>query len=220
MDHSKKREQEKEVRRDKRKEEILSSAERLFENKSIKSTKMTDIAKECELSKGSLYFYFKSKDEIVWHLLKEHSYREYKAGIEYINNIQGNGYEKLKQYFHLFSNQLLESYTTSSPSYQYREYIMGLIVSNDLTEEMINEYKVLVDRNLSTVSNLIKEGINDGSISTQFDWKLLGRAIGNSFGTYFRYIIGLKAAFGEDVILNNKEEFKVFTEMVLSSLKA
>ncbi len=91
--YTRKREKEKQERRGKRQEEILVSAEKLFREKGIKTTKMTDIARDCELGKSSLYFYFKSKDEIVWHLLKKYSLEEYEAGHGYLRSIEGTAYE-------------------------------------------------------------------------------------------------------------------------------
>lgn len=46
-------------------ENIVHTAEILFENKGIEKTTMDDIAKDAQYSKATLYVYFKNKDEIV-----------------------------------------------------------------------------------------------------------------------------------------------------------
>lgn len=198
----------------------MVSAEKLFREKGIKTTKMTDIARDCELGKSSLYFYFKSKDEIVWHLLKKYSLEEYEAGHGYLRSIEGTAYEKLSSYFELFTDRLLDEYTTTSPSFQYREYMMDKVAGNGLTEEMESEFQELVNRNLAMITKLIHEGVADGSMKVELDQELLGNAIGNSFGTYFRYLIGLKATYdGSDFMNQKKEELKVYIQMVLAFLK-
>jgi AcrR family transcriptional regulator len=54
---------------------ILSAAEHVFATRGYFHTRMDDIAEAAELAKGTLYYYFKSKDEIYVHLLE----REVKA---------------------------------------------------------------------------------------------------------------------------------------------
>lgn len=49
---------------------ILEAAERVFVERGFHHTRMDDIAEAAELAKGTLYYYFKSKDEIFLHLLE------------------------------------------------------------------------------------------------------------------------------------------------------
>jgi AcrR family transcriptional regulator len=49
---------------------ILVAAESIFIEKGYHNARMDDIAEAAELAKGTLYYYFKSKDEIYLHLLK------------------------------------------------------------------------------------------------------------------------------------------------------
>ncbi|MDR2600809.1 MAG: TetR/AcrR family transcriptional regulator, partial [Oscillospiraceae bacterium] len=51
---------------------ILSTAKRLFLEKGIAQTTMDDISKEADYSKSTVYTYFKSKDEILNHIVLEH----------------------------------------------------------------------------------------------------------------------------------------------------
>jgi AcrR family transcriptional regulator len=52
-----------------RREAILEAAWRFFLLQGIAGTSMMDIARSCRLAKGTLYLYFKSKDEIAFTLL-------------------------------------------------------------------------------------------------------------------------------------------------------
>lgn len=219
MNIKEKRELEKQQRRQKRMDEILESAEALFEEKGIKDAKMTDIAKHCELSKGSLYFYFKSKDEIIWELMRKHSVREFEAGASYINDLDGTAYEKLKTYFGLFSKELIHSYTASNLSYQYREYMISVVSQNKLTEEMRDQFEELYKKNLSLIPGLIQAGIADGSIKADINAELIGGGIANAFGSYFRYLVGLKASFEEAFLEKRLEELSAYNAFILGALK-
>jgi AcrR family transcriptional regulator len=62
-----------------RREQILDAATELFARKGFDQTRMDDIVKETELSKGALYWYFKSKDDIIFAILDrifQHEFRE------------------------------------------------------------------------------------------------------------------------------------------------
>lgn len=48
-----------------RKHQILEAATRVFSDSGFNKARMDDIAEESGLSKGALYWYFKSKDEII-----------------------------------------------------------------------------------------------------------------------------------------------------------
>jgi AcrR family transcriptional regulator len=52
-----------------RKSALLKAARKLFFDKGFKNVTVESIAKKAELSKGSVYLYFKSKEEIYTHIL-------------------------------------------------------------------------------------------------------------------------------------------------------
>ena len=56
----------KEREKQRRREEILNAAEKVFFSRGIENSTMDDVAAEAELSKGTLYLYFKSKEDIHW----------------------------------------------------------------------------------------------------------------------------------------------------------
>jgi AcrR family transcriptional regulator len=54
----------KERERGRRRQQIMIAAKRVFSEKSFNKATMEDIAKEAELSPGTIYLYFKNKDEL------------------------------------------------------------------------------------------------------------------------------------------------------------
>ncbi|MBN2275968.1 MAG: TetR/AcrR family transcriptional regulator [Bacteroidales bacterium] len=72
----------KEREKEQRRNDILDAAERVFFKKGLEQATMDDIANKAELSKGTLYLYFKSKEElyfaigirahqILWHMFEK-----------------------------------------------------------------------------------------------------------------------------------------------------
>ncbi len=61
----------KELDRALKKEEILGAALKLFLSKGIKETKLEEIAESVYLTKPTIYYYFKSKDDIIEALVSK-----------------------------------------------------------------------------------------------------------------------------------------------------
>ncbi len=55
--------------REKRQDLILSAAERIFHNKGLDLATMEDVADEAQLGKGTLYLYFRNKEELLMGLV-------------------------------------------------------------------------------------------------------------------------------------------------------
>jgi len=64
---------------DERKNQIINAAEGVFTKKGFSEARMDDIAEETGLSKGTLYLYFKSKDDIIIAILDRMFQREFRA---------------------------------------------------------------------------------------------------------------------------------------------
>lgn len=91
------------------KEEILTEAIKLFKIRGYYNTSMADIAQACGLIKGSIYHYFKSKDEIGLESLKYiHEYfQEHIYSIAYENNL--SDIEKIKLFVKRIDDYFLNS---------------------------------------------------------------------------------------------------------------
>lgn len=86
------KEREKELRR----EEILKTGEKLFIEKGFANTTMDEIARECELAKGTLYLYFKSKEELLSTIMYKALTEQYDLMYSYQEGIT-NPIERLKR---------------------------------------------------------------------------------------------------------------------------
>ena len=78
-----------------RKEEIISSCEKLYENTSFKDITIKSIGEETTFSRTSIYNYFQTKEEIFLALLK----REYERWIDDLNEIYKQNMDLTKEVF-------------------------------------------------------------------------------------------------------------------------
>ena len=63
---------------DERKTQILNAAEGVFTKRGFNEARMDDIAEKTGLSKGTLYLYFKSKDDLIIAILERIFQREFR----------------------------------------------------------------------------------------------------------------------------------------------
>jgi AcrR family transcriptional regulator len=148
----------KERERERRRQQIIVAAKRVFSEKGFNRATMEDIAHEAELSPGTLYLYFKNKDELyaslslrILHYLLirlEHLNSDKHADIETrISGLKEAMYDVyefdpmiLINMFHLQSSETLKN----------------------LTPELLSEIKSLSKRSLSEMAKLFEEGIQTG----------------------------------------------------------
>lgn len=148
----------KERERERRRQQIIVAAKRVFSEKGFNKATMEDIASEAELSPGTLYLYFKNKDElyaslslrILRYLLIriEHLNSDTEASIEdRISELKEAMYDVyefdplvLINMFHLQSSETLKN----------------------LTPELLSEIKDLSKRSLKEMAKLFEEGIQKG----------------------------------------------------------
>ena len=156
MGISERKEREREMRRS----AIVDAAEKVFFEKGIESATMDEIAEEAELSKGTLYLYFKSKTELYMAVCEKGMYillDQFRDAYE----IPATGREKLRQLGMTYFN-----YAITHPDYFKASSYFELtdmdheakdseiaISCHDLGESL---FKYTLDA--------IRDGMNDGSI--------------------------------------------------------
>lgn len=78
-----------------RRQEIISTARELFETKDYESTTMQNVMDKLGIAKGTIYHYFKSKDELLEAVIAD-SVTEYIAGMQTIlDTTEGSALDKM-----------------------------------------------------------------------------------------------------------------------------
>lgn len=157
----------KEREREQRIEEILDAAERVIAKKGYRSVTMDDIAAEAELSKGTLYLYFKSKEGIFMGLdwrastILSDRFRE-AADSEKLgtNKIQAIG----RAYF-----KFIGDYPVYYQLMTYAEHLPEEISKALENEPLYERCSAQEGVTLNIIANAIIDGHKDGSISHSVD---------------------------------------------------
>jgi len=150
----------KERERENRRQQIMIAARRVFAEKDYDKATMEDIAKEAELSPGTLYLYFKSKDELyaslclrvlryinikVGHVVSEAhaTYEEKQAALmQAMHDVYEYDPLILNNMFHLQSSETLKTLST----------------------ELLDEINDLSRKALRGMAGMFQEGIASGRV--------------------------------------------------------
>lgn len=135
---------------------ILDSAERLMFVMPDKDITINLIAKEAEIGKGSIYYYFRSKDEIINAVIE----RCYKKAIhEYFRAVNNylTAVEKIKC---LFQSMIKK---------EFHDNQQNFIITLHLNEDILlhNKMKqVAIDEVSPILTEILKQGVAEGSMQT------------------------------------------------------
>ncbi len=148
----------KEREKERRRQQIIVAAKRVFSEKGFNKATMEDIATEAELSPGTLYLYFKNKEELyaslslrilqylyirVTHVHKENKLSpkdKVKALIDAMYDVYDFDPLIIINMFHLQSSETLKN----------------------LSPELLAEIKNLSQKSIGAIAQIFKEGIESG----------------------------------------------------------
>ncbi|MFH1980695.1 MAG: TetR/AcrR family transcriptional regulator [Pseudomonadota bacterium] len=147
----------KEREKERRRQQIIVAAKRVFSEKGFNKATMEDIAHEAELSPGTLYLYFKNKEELYaslslrilqyLHIRVEHVNKEYlnpeqklDALIEAMYDVYAFDPLILINMFHLQSSETLKN----------------------LSEKLMGEIEELSRKSIGAIANIFEAGIREG----------------------------------------------------------
>ncbi len=154
------KEREKEARR----EEIIAAAERIFFDKGLAQSTMDEIAEAAELSKGTLYLYYKSKEDLylavamkgneILHDMFEKVVNSSEPTIKLIANLGEAYYE----YFKNYRNYFRMYYFFENPQ-----------VQSQVSPEMMDTCKRLDRKVWDLVVGVLQKGIDEGLLHKDLD---------------------------------------------------
>jgi AcrR family transcriptional regulator len=148
-----------------RRDEILRTLGEFLRERHLSSLKMQDIADRLGMTKGNLYYYFKSKRDIIFHCHMKAMQRSL-AALEEVRATQASPGKKL--------HTLLVRHVRSITDDTYSAVLLTDLEM--LSQAQRRRYILLRDTFEHGVRSLIEDGIREGEFVSQ-DVRLVGFAI-------------------------------------------
>jgi len=144
--------------KDQREEAFKRAALRLFSAKGYHRTTMEEIAHQAGFGKGTLYWYWKSKEELYFALIED-MHREFLELVEKAAGRKGNAWEKLQW----LGKEIVDLY------YRDREYCklswkMRAEELETFSPQYVERLYVYINRTKEKLQEIISQGIEEGLI--------------------------------------------------------
>lgn len=176
MGNRSRKEREAEALKLKRRAEIMNAAIFLFEQRGIRNVTISHIAAEAELAKGTVYLYFKTKDDLLFHIM-----------IDLIGGFDvamrraeaANGFESLKR----LANIMKQDYTKNLTGKHLIMLFNGLYDTaypEDLPSA--REYERMIAAFIDRLTAMVQRGVDDGTLRPELDARSTACTLGNVFG--------------------------------------
>lgn len=154
---------------DERTSQIITAAEDVFTKKGFAEARMDDIAEETGLSKGSLYNYFKSKDDLIIAILDRIFQREFKMFDE-IDLSTMSATETVNHFVDTVAKDIRLMLRLMPIAYEF----LALAFRNKTVQKAL---KVYVNRYMDILVPIIENGIASGEFK-EVDPKEVAIAMG------------------------------------------
>lgn len=139
---------------DERKAQIINAAEDVFTQKGFNEARMDDIADETGLSKGTLYLYFKSKDDLIIAILDRMFQREMKQ-MEGLDQADLSAADAIWKMTEAVTNNILGFVRLVPIVYQF----LALAFRNKYVQKALKKY---INQYIDTITPIIERGIKSG----------------------------------------------------------
>ncbi|MFN2128029.1 MAG: TetR/AcrR family transcriptional regulator [Anaerolineales bacterium] len=144
----------KENLKESRKRQILDAASNVFSKKGFHDARMDDIVKQSGLSKGTIYWYFKSKDEIITCILDDIFAIEF-THLKHLLYSDMSARERIKKFAKIALADV-ENYSINAP-------IIYEFISTASRESSVKKILKRYMRSfMEILEPIVQHGINDG----------------------------------------------------------
>lgn len=143
-----------------KKNAILKAARKLFFDKGFKAVTVDSIAAKAELSKGSIYLYFESKEEIYAQILIADNI-EFHKGINNILQADASASTLLLEFARIYVDYFLND------NELFRIFIAFMLHADqmNLTEDQSSHLLRMTNENIRIIAEIMQKGIDSGEFS-------------------------------------------------------
>jgi AcrR family transcriptional regulator len=189
----------------KRRQEIISSAMRLFARYGFYSTTIPDIAKSLDMSVGNIYNYFKSKEILAQEIIRYISSYLGKK-IRAINESDISTKEKIKQIVTIYFDTAINE--PEMIDFFLRVYMSNREVFKDGCEGMVCVYEFVTE-----IMIFFEEGVRKGDLKNQDFF--------SAFGLFMGYLGGMVFLNGEAILPDPLDKYiDDISQNIYNALKA
>ncbi|MCF6137783.1 TetR/AcrR family transcriptional regulator [Pseudalkalibacillus berkeleyi] len=191
--------------KEEKREAILDSAAQCFAEKGFSETTVDDIAKASKTSKGSIYLYFKSKEEI-FHKLNDRRTEKYFEIKEQLSEFK-NATAKIDYLFQYFISGKMDDNTLNHIAVQFEFWIYATKAGR---QQVFDDR---VERFTTFITEIIEEGIESGEFREDVQVKEFSRLFWSTLDGIVLHLL-----FHKD-ITEHRSMLRLYEQMIFKYLQ-
>ena len=199
--------------REQRYDDILDAAKKVFFSKGFNSATMDDIAGAAELSKGTLYLYFKNKEDLA-HAIMYESFRKLKCMIEDAIRDGGTGIEKIKA----IVSVIPQLYDEHAVYFDFARNIDYKIASQVEESNMAARCMHIIDDVIDILIEVLQEGREDGTIRNDIEPEKLAILCANIVTSFMKQLSVMGDLINQRGQYEQRELLEHMLELIVHSL--
>ncbi len=207
----------KERERERRRQQIIVAAKRVFSDKGFNKATMEDIASEAELSPGTLYLYFKNKEEL-YASLSLRILQYFNIRVQHVNDEKTLDPEGKMR---VLREAMFDVYNFDPLTIINLFHLQSSETLKNLSPEFLDEINELSRKSIGGIAKIIEDGIKSGVFIDRHPI-----ALADIFWSLFSGVILWEASKN---ILNQEKDylkntldiaFDIFTKGITKSIPA
>lgn len=160
FDVEEKRRRKKEREKESRRSTILKAARKLFLDRGFKAVTVDSIAEKAEVSKGSIYLCFESKEEIYTQILIADNISLYER-IKNFALIEASASQLLLEFARIY----VDFFLSDKELFRILMTFMMQTGQMHLTEQQSDELIVSTNQNIEVIAQILQKGIDNGEFA-------------------------------------------------------
>jgi AcrR family transcriptional regulator len=154
--------------RERRRQQIIAASKRVFSSKGFSRATVKDIAEEAELSPGTIYIYFKNKDELYAAL----SIRMLKHLKVRLQRVKEKKDLEPNQRIEAVRQALCDVYEIDPPMFITLSHLQASETLENISEDLLDQIMDLSRQSLNTLADIFAKGIDEGTFLDREPFKL------------------------------------------------
>lgn len=200
--------------KERRIKEIVTAARELFLSKGYLNTTMLDIAELAELSRRTIYSYFKSKEEISFKLIIDSFSMILRELTEAVGSCE-TGLEQLSE----MKNRYMRFYREDFDQFFFTLYFDYKLTLESISESESEECIGIINKISALFVSVLETGIKDGSLHVKGDLKTVAFTFMTIIHSTMQKVAGRKDLFDKILDYREMDLIENMFEILFASLK-
>jgi len=203
----------KEREKEHRREDILDAAQRVFFEKGLSAATMDDIAETAELSKGALYLYYKSKEDLYLTVMMRGMQLLYDA----FNAVANRAYTPAETLARL-SEAYLDYFNNHRDYFRMMHFLQVPQFHKQVSDEVKQSCGVLNQRIWSLVNGMLQRCIDEGLLRENLNPAEVGLILWSSATALMMRIDNEQGIWREAFQLDLQETLKLSNNLLFDAI--